>query len=312
MVKKPEFDSVYGFAMTSANKGDDVSIGFQINIQDVTNEMRLTLSQNILDSIVYPAIINRALKNKLDPNFQSLRNAHLLMFSNPSKNKILLNDDVQIKALVRFVEGKTVQPNDEIQGSDIEEILGLYPNENVDPDAAHILFVKLKRKWNFACDLIYSRKRVKNLIVTSEKFLDTVISSLAKKHWSPFIDNLFTVNELLVQSILLLRYYQGYSKKQSHVQTSQLFKGFCETGNVPMEFFQNFDELWKLRRKARYLEGTKSEEFTLSEDKSRMFIDVTKRIFDYTNNLLKTLDLKSKPTAGQYITFGTKANRIRR
>lgn len=43
-----------------------------------------------------------------------------------------------------------------------------------------------------------------------------------------------------------------------------------------------------------------------------MYIDVTKRIFEYTNNLLKTIDLKSKPTAGQYIALGTKANRSRK
>lgn len=306
MVKKPLFDSVTGFALSSAENGELVSVGFQINVADTKPEMRLTLTQGILDSVVYPVIIKRALNKKLDPDLQILRYAHLIMYSNPLKNKLLLNNDVQIKALVKFVDGKSVQPNDPIKEEDIDKILALYPHEKTDPDTAHILLVKLKGKWHFASDLIYSKKRVKNLIFTSEKFLDTAVSALEKKNWSPFVDNLFSVNELLVQSILLLRYYQGYSKKQSHDKTSQLFRGFCETGNAPIEFFENFDELWKLRRQARYLEGTNSDEFTLDENKAKDFVDVTKKIFEYINNLIKRINLKSAPVEGNYIALGNK------
>ncbi len=306
MAKKPPFDSVTGFALSSANAGELVSIGFQINVSDTDNEMKLTLTQGILDSVVYPEIINRALEKKLDPNFQILRYAHLIMFSNPSKNKLLLNDDVQIRALVEFVDGAAIQENDPIKETDIKKILAMYPSKKTDPNAAHILLAKLKGKWYFASDLIYSKKRVKNLIVTSEKFLDTATTALEKKNWGPFVDNLFSVNELLVQSILLLRYYQSYSKKQTHDKTSKLFKGFCETGNAPMEFFENFDKLWKLRRPARYLEGTDGDEFVLEREKAKEFIDITIKIFDYINNLIKNIDLKSTPANGRYISLGSK------
>lgn len=306
MVKKSSFDSVTGFALSSANPGELVSIGFQINVSDTNNEMTLTLTQGILDSVVYPEIINRALEKKLDPKFQVLRYAHLIMFSNPSKNKLLLNDDVQIRALVECVDGKSVQVNDPIKATDIEKILAMYPSKKTDPNAAHILLAKLKGKWHFASDLIYSKKRVKNLVLTSEKFLDSATIALEKQNWGPFIDNLFSVNELLVQSILLLRYYQEYSKKQSHDKTSTLFKVFCESGNAPIEFFENFDKLWKLRRPARYLEGTNGDEFVLESKKAKEFVDVTIKIFEYVKNLIKNIDLKSTPAHGHYITLGSK------
>ena len=304
--KKLKFESFFGFALTSAQKGDSVTIGFQINVNDdFSSEEKLVMAQNMLDTIVYPEIIRRAIKKQLDPQFQ-LRYAHIVFFSDPLKNNVLFNDDVKIRALVRFVEGKEIQKGQEIKEQDIEEILGLYPREDVDPDAAHVMLVKLKGKWHFASDLIYCRKRVKNLLKTSKKFMNIAKAALTDKNWSPFVDNLFTVNELLVQSILLLRYYNKYSRRQSHNQTSNLFKGFCETGNAPLEFDQNFEDLWKLRRKARYLEGTKSEEFSLEEDKEMQFLTITENIVDFTNNLIKTIDLISKPHEGHYISLGNK------
>jgi len=61
-MKKPiKFNSFYGFALTGAKKkGDKVWIGFQLNVSDgQSKESKLSMTQRILDDLVYPEIMRR-------------------------------------------------------------------------------------------------------------------------------------------------------------------------------------------------------------------------------------------------------------
>lgn len=303
--KTIKFDSFSGFALSEAKKkGDLVSIAFQFNVNDgFPSEGKLIMTQNILDGIVYPEIIRRAQNNSLESDFR-LQHAHLLLYSDPSKNDILLNNDVRLKLHVKFVDDKKFNEGQQVMKKDIEEIIGVYPNSNNDPNAAHIMLTKFNGKWYYAANLIYDRVKNQRRFNTSQKYLKIVKTSLEDENWSPFVDNLFSVTELAIQTILLLRHYAGYSLKQSHEATSKLFKAYCETGNTPMEFFRNYEELWKLRKKARYLQGTHGKEFSIKIDKAKQMFSVTEKITSYTNNLLKTIDFHARPKDGHYITIG--------
>lgn len=301
-----KFDSIYGISISEAKKaGDMVSIAFQFNVKDdFPMESKLTMAQHMLDDIVYPEIMNQVKNNQLAPNFR-LHSVHLLLFSNPSKNQVLLNDKVRLKLNVKFVDNKVFEYGQQVKmGDDVEEIIGIYPNNNNDPNAAHIMLIKFKGKWHFAANLTYDRLKNQRRFNTSQKYLKIVRSSFEDENWSPFIDNLFSVNELAIQTVLLLRHYNNYSLKQSHEETSKIFKSYCETGNAPIEFFKNYEELWKLRKKARYLHGTHGKEFTIKKQQAEKMLSTTLKIIEYVNNLLATIDFHAIPKDGNYIAIG--------
>ncbi|MHB8545155.1 MAG: hypothetical protein ACYDAJ_00100 [Nitrosotalea sp.] len=302
--KAVKIDSFLGFALTGGDHGDTIQVGFQFNVNDeLPPGSHCIMSQHILDDFIYPEVMRRIKAGDIESDFP-LYMAQVLLFSNPVENHVLLNDEVRIQANVKFVEGKSFQNGESVKGEDIAEILGLYPSEKNNPNAAHIMLFKFKKEWRLSINLIYDREIVQNRFNTSQKYLKLIQDALNEENWSPFIDNLFTMTELTVQSILLLRYYNNYSLKQTHQETGKLFKGFCSMGNAPIEFFNNYESLWKLRKKARYLHGTHGKEFSMKTKDAIKHFTITKDMISYTNNLLKVIDLASKPKHGEYIVLG--------
>lgn len=246
--------SFSGFALTGAKKkGDLVTIGLQFNVDDNQPQLsKLIMTQHILDDIVYPEVVKRVKEDSKRSAFP-LRFAHIMMFSDETKNRIFLNEEVKIKARVELT--RELQAGDEVRVVDIKEIFSLYPLEKVDKNAANILLVKLKEKWYFAADLIYDREKVGQRYDLAHSFFKLAKLAVSEEHWGPLIDTLYTVTELCIQSILLLTFYEGYSLKQSHPKTMQLFEEFCKNGNFDIKFFKHYKILYSQRKKARYLNG---------------------------------------------------------
>jgi len=305
--KKPiKFKSFYGFALTGAKKkGDRVIIGFQFNVSDEhSKESKLSMTQRILDDLVYPEIMRRVAAKKLDPSFR-LYKAHVILFSTYSRNDVLLNDEVRIKGNIQFAKGKTFQPGEPVSQKDIDQILGLYPSEKNDPNAAHIMLIKIRSDWYFAVDLIFDREKVKKRFYSADTFLKSSEINLKKKLWSPFVDNLFSATELAIQSSLLLRHYEGYSRRQSHKKTREIFEGYCKTGNAPMTFLEHYVRMFELRKKGRYLTGVHSKQFTIKKTEAKQHVAMTKELIAHTNHLLQIVDYNRRPKPGDYIGFGT-------
>jgi len=288
--KSIKFKSFFGFALNTANSGEEVGVGFQFNVDDkFSTEAKLTMTQHALDDFVYPEIMRRIAKKQLDPNFR-LQKAHILFYSIYSKNDVLLNDNVRIDAIMQLEKGKSFKSGESVMESDCKDILGLYPSKKNDPNAAHILLVKFKNKWYFAADLIYDREKVRKKFVSSHEFLKSVENNLEKQLWEPFIDNLFSVTELTIQSILLLRHYNEYSRRQSHKKTREIFEGYCKQGNLPMTFLEHYDTLLELRKKGRYQQGVHGKKFSIKKTDAKKYVTLTKQLIAYVESLLKTVD----------------------
>jgi uncharacterized protein (UPF0332 family) len=303
--KKPiKFNSFMGFAMNAAKDGEKVSVAFQMNCKDNNDEAtKSTIGQNILTDFIYPEIQRRVKEGKVDAEFKPYK-VHLLMYSDETRNEILLNDDVRIKGLVKFRDGISPTLGQIIKGEDIEDILGLYPNEKNDPNAAHIMLVRTNNKWHFACDLIYDKERVRKRFDTAKEFLKVAEFCFKEKLWGPLCDNLFSAAELTVQSILLIHHNPFFSTNQDHEKTRELFTNHAENGNTDVEFAKNHTKLWELRKQGRYLTGVNKKNFTIEENEAQKLLDITKRMIEETEKLFKQVNFDRKTPAGNYVDFG--------
>ena len=297
------FKSFSGFAITGAEKkGDMIIMGYQFNVDDGHSELsKLVMVQHILDDFVYPEVINRVKGESNRPSFP-LRFAHVMMSSNETKNRIFLNEEVKIKARVKLT--REFKPGEEVRLGNIKEILSLYPLEKVDKNTANILLVKHKGKWYFFADLIFDREKVGQRFELSHDFFKLANTAYRGQNWGPFIDTLYSVTELSIQSILLLTFYERYSLKQSHQKTMELFEGLCKTGNFDLKFFKHYKLLYSLRKKARYLNKTQGKKFVLQKNKGKEFLKTTKELMNTTDLWLKRIDLFKKHKDGHYIALG--------
>jgi len=101
--KKIKFESIYGYAVSGAKKkGDRASIGFQFNVKDnFPEESKFVMLQNTLDDYIYPEIMRRIKNESLEPNFR-VRFAQILMYSDHTKNEVLLDREVRLILNVTF------------------------------------------------------------------------------------------------------------------------------------------------------------------------------------------------------------------
>lgn len=303
-IKTVKFTSIFGYSTTSAKKGERIPVAFRINCNDrYPADLKLTMATDALDTIIYPEIINLVKDGKLPSNF-ILSRAHLLMYADERRNQILLNENVRFFGNVLFEGNKTFQKGDPVNFSDIKEVLGLYPSDKNDPNAAHVMLVKLNGRWYYAADLVYSKDRMMKRLEASIKFLNVSIYCFDNMLWEPFVDNMFSTTELSIQCILLSLHYGNYSVKQTHEETLNLFSEFARNGNVEVKFSRHYQKLTELRKKARYLERLHGHTFTLSKEKGQVLLDLTKELNQFVERLLKSIDLVKKPPAGDYIAFG--------
>lgn len=307
--KPIKFESFFGFALTGAKKkGDRVVIGFQFNVKDGYDELgKARMAQHALDDYVYPEIMRRIENKRLDSTFR-LKQAHVLMFSNYSRNTVLLNEEVKLFVIAKQIKKKKYKENEKVLEKDVKEILGIYPTQKNDPNAAHIMLLKFKGDWLFAADLIYDRKKVKNKYKSARSFLKSAQHNIEEKLWDPFVENLFDATELSVQSILLLRHYNKYSLKQNHEETRKLFTGYCEMGNAPIKFSKHNIMLYELRKKARYQQGTHGKQFVLKKNEGEQLLKITTEMIHYTDMLLQTIDSERKLSVKSILDFKTNKN----
>lgn len=299
-----KFNSIFGYSTTSAKKGDRIPVAFRVNCNDsYPRDTKLTMANDALDNIIHPEIQNLVKDGKLPANF-ILSRAHLLMYADESRNEILLNENVRFVGNVTLEDNKTYQKGSPVNFSDVKEVMGLYPTDKNDPNAAHVMLAKVNGRWHYAADLIYSRERVKKRFETSKMFLNVSIYCCENKLWGPFADNLFSATELSIQSILLLLHYGKYSVNQDHDETMKLFAEFARNGNVDFKFSRHYQNLTDLRKKGRYLEGLHGHPFVINDEKSQEYLGITKNLIQFVEKLLESIDLAKKPPAGDYIAFG--------
>jgi hypothetical protein len=279
LIKK--FSSLSGISLEAANPGGKVKVALTINCKDniVNDESKFDLARRVLDDIVYPEVIQRSQDNNLPPDFH-LRQAHILMFDNEYKNKVLLNDEVGFFANVILKEGK-LNNSHTVHLDDIKEVLDIHPIESIAPNAAHIMLLKIGPKWHTAWSLVYNKKSARIKAETAKDFLITAQYNLSKEIWGPFVDVLFTATELAIRSILSLIHLWEFSTEQNYDTMANRLKQFVENGNVPKMFLEHYIETKRLSDKIKDTYGIVNDKFGLDSIKGNILFKQTEEIINF-------------------------------
>jgi len=299
---KFNFETFTGFSLDEAEKGGMVRLGIQFNENTSMNsELKNTLIQNILDSYVYPEIMHRVYNHELKPTYKP-NLVHILLNTQHSKNKILLEKETNFFANFILKEDRQLTENEQINFEDIKKITKIFPRENYMADSAHIMLLRFRNKWVAGIDLVFDRLKIKTKMKSAKEFLDTADYDLQQKKWSPFVANIWRATELIIQSLLLFRYQGDFSRRQDHVTTKKLFKEFCTNGNVPIKFWDHYDKLYDLYKPASYGTGVKGD-FQIKETAANEFLNTALEMLDFVNKTLEAIDNNRKSSNEKIIKF---------
>jgi len=277
-----------------------MAIQFNVNDEN-TKEMNSFIIQTMLDTLVYPEIIHRVHNGELSPTYRPYL-VHILLNTQHSKNKVLLDKEINFSANFILKQDHELMNNEKIDFDEVDKITKLFPRENYMGDAAHIMLLKIKNQWIGAMDLVFDRLKIKTKMSQVEEYLNSAEDNLESKRWAPFVNDVWRATELMIQSMLLFRYQGSFSVKQDHATTMKLFKAFCDNGNIPTKFLKHFVNVSELSKPARYGTGIKGK-FQLKEDKASEYIITSREMLTLVNNTLEVVDRNRKSSGEKIMKF---------
>lgn len=299
---KFNFESFLGFAIKDAEAGTMGEVAYQLNVNDTLEpELKNIVIQGILDNYVYPAIMHRVYEGTLSSSYKPTL-VHMLLNSDPSKNKILLGRETHFSANYVLKNDRDVEKGERIEFEEIKEITKIFPCDNYMANSAHIMLVKFKSKWLGCIDLVFDRLKVRSKMRSASDFLDSARDDLENNRWSPFVTNIWRATELAALSLLLFTYQGDFSTHQDHEQTKNRFKAICKGNNVPSKFADHYDNMYQSYKHASYVQGIKGD-FTLTKPRAQKLVVITDEIIAYVNKTLERVDQNRKPSGEKIIVF---------
>lgn len=228
------------------------TIGTKIDISEQElEEIKLKAFHNFMEMFIKPEINERINRGELPKTF-SLQQAQIVTYPDGS-NEIRLNDEVKAIVKVKLKDGIKKGRGDLVLEDDVEKYGRIYLPPEIDPNAGHMTFIQFQNQWLFSFDFIYNKNFCNKNIETAKQFLAAAEFSFKKQNWSAFIDNLFSVSELIAKTLLLTHSPQEFQDKANHKHIKTRFNLYAKLGNVDENVRNTFNRLSELRNPARYV-----------------------------------------------------------
>lgn len=224
--------------------------------------------QQVMDIWINPEIERRRKAGSIKEG--TIISKMQIIFSLSGRNKVRLNDEVQV--IVTCKEGE------EIYDNNIEKI-ELTDN---DCNCGHITLLLFKNNWIVSFDCRYNKEISQEHIKASKEFFESAKDNLAKNRLRPFFENAFASAELSAKSILLSLPDKNILEGKNHKERESKFESWAKIGNVRIDFSTTLSKLKSLRDSARYLH---SEDFK-NEDTSKIVL-VLKEMIDFAESSIK-------------------------
>ena len=290
------FESFFGFALESVEKGESAKMGFQFNVKDqyVDSETKTLMIQHTLDDYIYPEIMHRVHNGILPPSYRPTL-VHMLLSTRSSRNKIFLDNETHFSANIVLKCDRDLKDNEPIKVDEIKEITRIFPNENFASDYAHIMLIKFNGKWLGCIDLTFDRLKIKRKMKSAREFLKSAKHDLKHQYWSPFITSIWRSTELSVQSLLLFRFQGSFSTHQDHNETKKRFKAFYKQTNVPNKFWTHYHYLFRNYKFGSYAQGI-NKDFAIDEQTAQELLTTSEEMLCYVIKILEMVDQNRKPS----------------
>lgn len=302
--------SLAGVASESANPGDIVNIITRMEMfskeQDSTQEKpKQTLDDfhlmvrhqihSLLSEWVFPRILKMFSTNTVPKDF-FLMGVYAEMYSDETKNKLLINEDTGFKVLYRLEKGVVRKPGAVVTLGDVKEVVGI-EKEDKDPNAATIMLVIAKDGWFGSFDYTYNRGYAQEKIDRAINFFSAAKENLDSSNIQAFYESLWSCSELLAESLLLLHRRIEFGENV-HKVILERFEGFCKQYNYG--YIDDYKLIAEVRKPARYGSPHKWDEKW--ELEAPRLLQSTREFLGSVLNSLKEIDVvPSNQDYGEYI-----------
>jgi len=249
--------------------------------------------QNFLDLFVTPEVQKRQEAGKL-PKPLDFRAAQIIFYPDGRRPEIRINSEVLALAKMKLKEGVIKEIGEAVYENELDGFEKITLTNNDDPNCGHVTMLKINNEWFLAFDAIYDKQLSKQHLETAKQFIAATEFAFSQKHWSTFVDNLFSAAELIAKAILLGSWSgPKFRKDSSHRAVHSRFNKYTHLGNADPKFTEALNKLSKLRYPARYVEG----ELNLSKDEAQKYLDVVKKMYEDMIAFYKKFEFPSDATS---------------
>ena len=244
--------SLSGFTLKSMQRGEVGPMVTQLtffNTIDKDDNYTLMSKQqisSILSDLVFPRVLNAFSAKTVPENF-FLYAVYIEMHTDESKNMLLINEDTRFALTCKLKKGVELMKNDAVTTSDIAHFISI-DKDDKDPNAATIMLALNDDGWFGAIDLIYNRVITQEKITRAIDFFRAAAEELKTSNIKPFYQSLWSCNELLAESVLLL--HKFIELKTPHKNIKKRFEGFCN--NYNFAYINDYNKICQIRDPARY------------------------------------------------------------
>lgn len=243
--------------------------------QDQSNEFGNKVFEQFMELFVLPEVKRRQESGELDKPLD-LQGAQIIFFPDDRKPQVRINSEVKGVAEAELKPEFSKEAGEDVFQHELEGIRFVNLSEEDDPDCGHATLLRYGDRWSIAFDFRYNKALSKKHIETAKEFYDSARFSFKSKHWSAFVDSLFSAAELLAKSVLLSAPDPKFREKATHKVIKVRYNQEYQLGNLDDSYREAFNKLSDLRGGARYLKG----DVSISEAEAQMLLDTVKDMIE--------------------------------
>ena len=175
----------------------------------------------------------------------------LIRFPPDKKHQVLLDNEVKLFVKAKFTGNKKLKKYDRISMDDISDYLEILElPEALQKNDSYIIMIRHKKSWNILFDFRQWKGEIKEKYDKINEFIQTSTFALTNKHYSAFVDNLFSASELIIDIMLLMSLsFKIRSHSYKTVQYTRIQK---QKTREETDFVTTHNKLFALRPDARY------------------------------------------------------------
>lgn len=188
--------------------------------------------------------------------------------------EVRVNEDAEVKAMIRLAESRSVEAGEPIFAEDIEEVTEVVLDRDQE-DYGHVTVLKIPNLgWHYTFDFRRNRSYYEPLIEAADQFIE--LAEYAKEHdlWRGFVENAFHASERMMKIDVI---FMGLPAEK-HRQVQAGYHAWIQMGQGNPDLFSVFNSLKdKYRFSASYVDprgDVDEREFELRQREADLFLAV--------------------------------------